>query len=68
MKHWLKSPPRHPLRKTLTVEDWERIEQVMSGSTDSSFATAEELDAAYDVLYDAVAAEQQTHLGILSLQ
>lgn len=68
MKHWIKHPPQHPLRKKLTMEDWERIDQVMQGSVDPSYATVEELDAAYDVLYDAVATEQQTHMGILSLQ
>lgn len=68
MKHWLKQSPEHPLRKSLKKDDWNRIEQVMRNELDYTQASVEELDAAYDVLFDAVAAKEQTHLGVLSMQ
>ena len=40
----------------------------MTGTAADVDATIDELEAAHDVLFDAVAAHQQTHLGILSLQ
>jgi hypothetical protein len=64
MKHWLKTPPEHPLRKSLTQEDWKRIQTAME-TEDADAVTDEEVDAAYDVLYDAVAGKMQTHYGIL---
>jgi hypothetical protein len=66
MKHWLSKPLEHPLRKTLTSEDWQRIQSAME-SEDVDAVTDAEIDAAHDVLYDAVAAKIQTHEGILLL-
>lgn len=57
----------HPLRKTLTQEDWTRIQTAME-TEDVHSITDEELDAAYDVLYDAIVAKTQTHLGTTVLQ
>ena len=57
----------HPLRNTLTQEDWARITRAME-TEDVDAITDEELDAAHDVLYDAIAAKMQTHLGTTALQ
>ena len=66
MKHWLFEPPTHPLREKLQPEDWCRI-QVAMESQDVDSVTDDEIDAAYDVLYDAIAAKTQTHKGLLVL-
>ena len=57
----------HPLRKKLTDADWTRIQTAME-QDDVDSVTDEELDAAHDVLYDAIAAKLQTHEGITVLQ
>lgn len=57
----------HPLRNTLTQEDWARITRAME-TEDVDAITDEELDAAHDVLYDAIAAKMQTHHGSTVLQ
>lgn len=59
--------PYHPLRDTLTQEDWNRIQAAMD-SKDYTNVTEDELDAAHDVFYDAIAGAQQTHYGITTLQ
>lgn len=63
MKHWIKKPLAHPLRKTLTSEDWSRIQQVIDGVHEN--ASLEEISAASDVFFDALVAEKQTHEGLL---
>jgi hypothetical protein len=68
MKHWIKRPLQHPLRKQLSQDDWVRIDSVLKAQADAEFATDEEIDAACDVLFDAISAKQQTHLGVLSMQ
>jgi hypothetical protein len=68
MKHWIKQPLAHPLRKKLTNKDWSRIDRVMKEELDIAHASDEEIDAACDVLFDAIAAKKQTHLGVLSMQ
>lgn len=62
----MKHLTQHPLRDTLTQEDWIRIQAVIDRKHDD--ATLEEIEAAHDVFYDAVAAETQTHLGVTTLQ
>lgn len=62
----MKNMIQHPLRDTLTAEDWKRIQQVIDREHDN--ATTEELEAAHDVFYDAIAGEKQTHLGSYMLQ
>lgn len=57
----------HPLRKTLTQEDWKRIHTAME-TEDVSAVSDAELDAVNDVLYDAIVAKMQTHEGITTLQ
>jgi len=59
---------QHPLRKSLKKKDWKRIENVMNGVLSDDQATADELDAAHDVLFDAIAGHEQTHLGVITLQ
>ena len=58
----------HPLRESLSDDDLIRINQVMTKEVDLDFATVEELEAVYDMMYDYVAAESQTHPGITTLQ
>ena len=58
---------RHPLRDTLTKKDLERIQLALE-TEDVDNVTDEELDAVNDILYDAIAGQQQTHLGITTLQ
>ena len=58
--HYLKTPPEHPLRKELQKEDWQRIQEAIEGKHKD--ATVDEIEAAHDVLYDAVAAKMQTHI------
>ena len=63
---YLKYPLQHPLRGSLTDEDWQRIQGVIDCEHED--ATEEELNAASDLYYDAIAAKLQTHEGILTLQ
>lgn len=58
----------HPLRKTLSEDDWKRIQAVLNRELDESNATLEEIEAAHDVFYDAIAGAEQTHYGITTLQ
>ena len=58
---------RHPLRDTLTKEDLERIHTALE-TEDVNNVTNEELDAVNDILYDHIAGQQQTHLGVTTLQ
>ena len=57
----------HPLRATLTEDDWTRIQTAINQNLTDT-VTDDELDAAYDVLYDAIVAKMQTHEGITTLQ
>ena len=57
----------HPLRKTLTNQDWTRIQTAME-TDDVDAVTDEELAAAQDLLYDAIVARTQTHWGVTTLQ
>jgi hypothetical protein len=59
--------PQHPLRDTLTKEDWQRIQTAMDTDNLDSI-TLDEIEAAHDVLYDAIAGAQQTHLGVTTIQ
>lgn len=58
----------HPLRKTLTKQDWKRIQAVLDRELDETNATTDEIEAAHDVFYDAIAGSTQTHFGITTLQ
>jgi len=58
---------RHPLRDTLTKKDLKRIQTALDNE-DVHNITDEELDAVNDILYDAIAGQQQTHLGVTTLQ
>ena len=59
---------KHPLRDTLSKDDWVRIQEVIVHKIPEQNASLEEIDAATDILYDAIAGSTQTHLGVLSLQ
>lgn len=56
----------HPLRHTLTDEDWDRLDRIVQGSDEQ--CTTEELDAYQDYLYDFIASRKQTHEGVTTLQ
>lgn len=58
----------HPLRETLTPEDWNRIHLAWEGETPEDSITQDEWDAAIDLMFDALAVKMQTHMGILTLQ
>ena len=58
---------RHPLRDTLTKQDLERIQTALDNEDVDNIST-EELDAVNDILYDVIAGENQTHLGVTTLQ
>lgn len=58
----------HPLRKDLDKSDWQRIQEVIDRKIPDHNASIEELDAAKDVFYDAIAAQTQTHYGVITLQ
>lgn len=58
----------HPLRNTLEREDWQRIQEVIDGKIPEHNATLDEIEAAQDVFYDAIVAQQQTHYGVTTLQ
>ena len=57
----------HPLRNTLTEEDWQRIQDAIENDKVEA-ASWEELDAVNDILYDAIVGQKQTHLGVTTLQ
>jgi hypothetical protein len=57
----------HPLRNTLTEEDWQRIQDAIENDKVEA-ASWEELEAVNDILYDTIAGEKQTHLGVTTLQ
>lgn len=57
----------HPLRHSLTDEDWERLNRIVLENSKET-CTLEEIDAFGDWLYDEVAAELQTHEGVTTLQ
>lgn len=59
---------QHPLRKSLKKKDWKRIQSVIEGNLPDSKASSDELDAAHDVMFDAIAGHEQTHLGVTTLQ
>ena len=64
--HYLMEPLEHPLRKDLSKEDWKRIQTAMDAE-DADAVTDAEIEAACDLLYDAIAAKSQTHEGVLIL-
>jgi hypothetical protein len=59
---------QHPLRGKLKKDDWKRIQKVLDKELDDSYATVEEIEAAHDVFYDAIAGDTQTHLGVTTIQ
>tara|TARA_B110000503_G_C7134075_1_gene408065 strand:- start:65 stop:250 length:186 start_codon:yes stop_codon:yes gene_type:complete len=58
----------HPLRNTFNKDDLIRLQDVIDKKTSEDHATIEELNAAHDIFYDAIAGSLQTHLGITTLQ
>lgn len=57
----------HPLRLELEQEDLDRLNRILFDNSDEDF-TDTELAALEDLVYDAVAAKLQTHLGTTALQ
>lgn len=58
---------QHPLRDDLCREDWKRIQTAIDTRCYDAVSN-EEVDAANDVFYDAIAGQKQTHLGVITLQ
>jgi len=58
---------QHPLRDDLSREDWKRIQNAIDTRCYDT-VSADEIDAANDVFYDAIAGQKQTHLGVVTLQ
>ena len=58
----------HPLRSELSQKDWKRIQAVIDRKLPEYKATTDEITAAHDVFYDAIAGSEQTHLGVYILQ
>lgn len=58
---------QHPLRNELSQEDWQRIQHAYDTECYDTVST-EEIEAANDVFYDAIAGLSQTHLGTTTLQ
>lgn len=57
----------HPLRLTMTDDDWERLNRIFTNNSDESM-TEDEIAAYMDWLYDEIAVRKQTHYGITTLQ
>lgn len=57
----------HPLRLTMTDEDWDRLDRIFTEKSDEPM-TNEEVEAYLDWLYDEIASRKQTHYGITTLQ
>ena len=56
----------HPLRLTTSDEELQKIAKAVDNNED--WVTLEQVEAVADVLYDHIAGEKQTHLGITVLQ
>lgn len=67
MKYRLDKSPTHPLRSKLDHDDWVRIQEVLDQEIPDHNATTEEIDAAHDLFFDAIAIKYQTHSGVLVL-
>ena len=57
----------HPLRLSMTDDDWNRLNRIFTEKSDESM-TEEEIAAYMDWLYDEIASRKQTHYGITTLQ
>jgi len=57
----------HPLRHTLTDDDWDRLDRIVVEDSDED-CTAEELEAYSDWLYDQLAGTLQTVYGVTTIQ
>ena len=56
----------HPLRETLTQEDWSRIQYAVDNE-DFRLVSDDEIVAAHDVLLDHICDKIQTHQSVLIL-
>jgi len=57
----------HPLRNTLSDDDWARLDRIFAEKSEED-CTMEEIDAYLDWFYDNVAAKIQTVPGTTVLQ
>jgi len=58
---------QHPMREQLEKTDWIRIQEAIDTKCYDS-VSADEIDAANDVFFDAIAGTSQTHLGVTTRQ
>lgn len=57
----------HPLRNTMSDEDWERLDRIFSENSDEE-CSLDELEAYQDWLYDEISSRIQTVPGTTVLQ
>lgn len=57
----------HPLRLTMSDEDWDRLDRIFTKDSDESMSD-DEIEAYMDWLYDEIAVRKQTHFGVTTLQ
>jgi hypothetical protein len=57
----------HPLRLTMSDEDWDRLNRIFVDKSDEEMSD-DEIAAYTDWLYDEIAVRKQTHYGITTLQ
>lgn len=57
----------HPLRLTMTDEDWARLNRIFTEKSDEPFAQ-DEIVAYMDWLHDKISVRKQTHHSITTLQ
>lgn len=57
----------HPLRLTMTDEDWDRLNRIFTEKSDEPI-TQDEIVAYMDWLHDEISIRKQTHYGITTLQ
>tara|TARA_B110000977_G_scaffold45681_1_gene62102 strand:- start:13 stop:216 length:204 start_codon:yes stop_codon:yes gene_type:complete len=64
----LKEYPEHPLRLTLTENDWDRLDCVFRDNDDTANVSSEEIAAYEDWVFDEITARLQTAIPSMVLQ
>jgi hypothetical protein len=64
----LKEYPEHPMRLTLTEDDWDRLDCVFRDKDESVNVTSEEIAAYEDWVFDEITSRMQTAIPSMVLQ
>ena len=64
----LKEYPEHPLRLTLTENDWDRLDCVFRDNDDTANVSSEEIAAYEDWVFYEITARMQTAIPSMVLQ